>query len=198
MHRKAKIFLMPFSTLSHSKPSENFPQFAHKLTNLQSPWFSDDNCPVEIKPASFQEFVLLIHTGMSEKGIWLTYFHQTVAVKHKLPLWLCNVVLISLCRVHLQSPRYWGIQDAEIVPTVTPSRAEVVELFRAQLVTLRLPASDCLFVSVALTEERGQWQWERGGSLDSYWRVRLILTKNFCSTWCFIFSYCNCINIISA
>lgn len=52
---------MPFSTLP-LKPSEIFPQFADKLANLQSPWFSDDNCPVEIKPASFQEFVLLIYT----------------------------------------------------------------------------------------------------------------------------------------
>lgn len=67
------------------KTLKNFPQFADKLTNLQSPWFSGDNCPMGIKPASFQEFVLLIHTGMSGKGIWLTYFHQTVANKYKSP-----------------------------------------------------------------------------------------------------------------
>lgn len=73
---------MHFATLP-AKPSENFPQCADKLTNLQNLWFSDDNCPVEIKPASFQEFVLLIQRGMSEKGIWFTYFHQTVVIKYK-------------------------------------------------------------------------------------------------------------------
>lgn len=83
MYRKAKIFF--FNAFCHitPKPSENFPQCVDKLRNLHSLWFSDDNCPVEIKPASFQELVLLIRTGMLEKGIWLMYFHQTVVIKYK-------------------------------------------------------------------------------------------------------------------
>lgn len=108
MYKKAEIFLIPFATLPPTT-SENFPQFTDKLTNLQSPWFSDDNCPVEIKPASFQEFVLLIHTGMSEKGIWLTYFHPTVVIEYKSSLQLFDVSLTSFCDAHLKPIGYRGL-----------------------------------------------------------------------------------------
>jgi hypothetical protein len=64
-----KLYFKCFFSMLLPAPqtSENVPQFVDKLTNLQSSRFSDDNCPVEIKLASFQEFALLICIGMSEK-----------------------------------------------------------------------------------------------------------------------------------
>lgn len=122
---------------------------------------------------------------MSEKGIWLTFFHQTVVDKSKSSLQLFNIGLTFLCNVHFESIECLLRTSGCWCPSYSHSANEVVKLvFGAESQPHSCLCHTVSGCQVPPTDMHRRLPWESQGFLNSYQRVRLILTKNFCSTFC--------------